>query len=150
MHALRSRQVLCYCAVVYMHGCAAWVFRSARLDQSDALCSQHICRGKRGGMSVVLGRRCHEQYGVGTKNDCISPSFNFIQGYFAVAFGILLGSQYLFRGRFHRVAFVRLIRVLGPLGQRTQAVINYVSYVNIKADSERLQAATHRRKKKEK
>jgi hypothetical protein len=86
-------------------------------------------------------------YGADSKKKCVSPASNFIQGYVAVAIDIIFGFQYLLRGRFHRVAFVRLKRILEGLSINAGGTITYISYLRVKASSERLNITAARRAK---
>ncbi len=68
--------------------------------------------------------------------DCVSPEWNFIQGFIAIGFALLFCYQYLVRGRFERIAFQRKVRVTRPLIQDARRVTSLLALFNSKENAE--------------
>jgi len=54
---------------------------------------------------------------------CFNPQANFIMGGLALFFTVFLAIEYLGLGRFHRVAFLRRVRIVGILSKMCKQVI---------------------------
>ena len=63
------------------------------------------------------------------EKDCVSPQWNFYQGFLGVGVMFAIGWQYVLRARFERVAFLRKGRVVRVLGDTTRQLTSmYMLY----------------------
>ena len=103
---------------------------------SYALCEQRFFSSEpgQGECQACPDGRITAGQGAVEELDCVSPEFNFIQGFAAPVFLILFTWQYVLRARFERLAFLRLWRVTYPLMAKTKQLL---SMVQLYADKER-------------
>jgi len=80
-------------------------------------------------------------------NDCVSPEFNFIQAIVMVLLIIPLIYDYLIRGRFQRISFMRKSRVSMRLVEDSRNITCYIRNFNFKVEAELLTPVAFRRLK---
>jgi len=120
-------------------------FSDAGVSTPCPLATYAHSSGSRTACTQCPGGQTTPKEGATSEDECTSPVFNFVMGVVVLIVSIPLGLQYVVRGRFHRVAFVRHNRVLKQLIQDTHNIISYVSYFDIKAESERILRKSYRR-----
>ena len=75
---------------------------------------------------------------------CTDPASNFITGFVVLFFSGVLAVQYVVRGRYHRVAFLRQQRVVNHLVKESRAVMSRLFHYVTLTDAERFRMQKHR------
>ena len=77
-------------------------------------------------------------------DDCVSPKYNFYNGFAVSGFLVPFAFEYVFMGRYHRVAFVRYVRIVRKLFVDCKRIIGYLGEYVSRAEAERLRNYTNR------
>jgi hypothetical protein len=90
------------------------------------------------------GGRITNEPGSTTLDDCNSPEYNFYNGFAVSGFMLPFAFEYVLCGRYHRVAFVRYVRIVKKLLGDCKRIIGYLGEYVSRAEAERLRNYTNR------
>ena len=77
-------------------------------------------------------------------DDCVSPEYNFYNGFAVSVFMVPFAYEYVFASRYHRVAFLRHERIVKRLLKGCRRIIGYIGEYVSRAEAERLRNYTNR------